>query len=100
MATYALVTPARNEAMNLRRLADSLVQQTRLPAAWVIVDNGSTDETVEVAQDLATRHDWVSVVTMPGEREATRGGPVARAFTAGLRHLPMVDVIVKLDADI
>jgi glycosyltransferase involved in cell wall biosynthesis len=100
LPTYALVTPTRNEAINLRRLARSIAEQTRLPAAWVIVDNGSTDQTVEVAEDLATEHDWVSVIAMPGEREATRGGPVARAFTAGLRHLPIVDVIVKLDADI
>ena len=39
--TYAIVTPARNERDNLRRLADSVCGQTHLPAEWVIVDDGS-----------------------------------------------------------
>ena len=50
--TYAIVTPARNEARNLPRLAACLVEQTVQPSAWVIVDNGSTDGTSELGQRL------------------------------------------------
>jgi glycosyltransferase involved in cell wall biosynthesis len=100
LPSYALVTPARNEATNLRRLATSVERQTHPTTAWVIVDNGSTDETIAVAEELAVEHQRVWIVSDPGERDATRGGPVARAFAAGLRHAPPVDVIVKLDADI
>ena len=51
--TYALITPARDEAENLRRLGQCLLEQTVSPAAWVVVDNGSTDDTVDVVRGLA-----------------------------------------------
>jgi poly-beta-1,6-N-acetyl-D-glucosamine synthase len=99
--TYAVITPARNEAENLRRLAGSLRAQTILPAAWIVVDNGSTDETGEVAADLAASEPWVEVLTTTGEAVPTRGAPVARAFTAGLERLSVEpDLAVKLDADV
>jgi glycosyltransferase involved in cell wall biosynthesis len=98
---YALVTPARNETANLRRLAGCVMTQTAPPATWTIVDNGSTDETGVLASDLASAHAWISVVSVPGENVPVRGGAVVRAFTAGLRDLPpRVDIVVKLDADV
>ncbi len=43
--SYALVTPTRNEARDLPRLAGCLHAQTVAPRAWVIVDTGSDDDT-------------------------------------------------------
>jgi glycosyltransferase involved in cell wall biosynthesis len=101
MLTYALVTPARNEAENLRRLAGCVLSQTVLPVAWAIVDNGSTDETAAVAQELAAGSHWITVVSAPGEAAPVRGGAVVRAFNAGLGSVdPSADVVVKLDADV
>ncbi len=97
---YAAITPARNEAANLVRLGAALVAQTQPPAAWVIVDNGSTDETGAVADRLARDHAWVHVLRIPAARQA-RGGPIVRAFHAGLDALATSpDVVVKLDADV
>ena len=97
---YAAITPARNEAGNLPRLASCLAAQTVAPSRWILVDNGSSDETPEVAADLATRYSWVEVINVPNE--TTRpGAPVVRAFNAGLETLDTpVDVVVKLDADV
>jgi glycosyltransferase involved in cell wall biosynthesis len=39
--SYVVVTPARDEAENLRRQAAWLAEQTHRPSEWVIVDNGS-----------------------------------------------------------
>jgi len=98
---YAVVTPARNEADNLPLLADTLAAQTLPPHRWVVVDNGSTDETVAVARDLAARHDWMRVLEVPGAPTPTRGGPVVRAFQAGVASVSEpVDVVVKIDADV
>ena len=99
--TYALVTPAKNEVENLRRLAAALAEQTVRPEVWVIVDNGSTDETPEVAAELAAQHDWIRVTAVPGDTMAP-GAPVVRAFHAGLALIEdrLPDVVVKLDADV
>jgi poly-beta-1,6-N-acetyl-D-glucosamine synthase len=98
---YAVVTPARNESENLRRLAGCMEAQTVLPTRWLIVDNGSTDETPDVARELAEAHQWIEVAAVPGETTPTRGGPVARAFMAGVEALEeQPEIVVKLDADV
>jgi poly-beta-1,6-N-acetyl-D-glucosamine synthase len=98
---YAVITPARNEAANLERVASCLLEQTAAPALWVIVDNGSTDGTDRVAARLAGSDPSIVVRRVPGEAVPTRGGPVARAFMAGLDAIrEPVDVVVKLDADV
>jgi glycosyltransferase involved in cell wall biosynthesis len=96
-STYAVVTPVRNEEENLVRLADCMARQSLQPAAWLIVDTGSTDGTAELARALP----GARLLTSPGAAVATRGGPIVRAFTTGLAALdPAPDVVVKLDADL
>ena len=53
--SYALVTPARDEAEHLPRLARSVAAQTVPPDVWVIVDDESADGTRAVAQRLGAR---------------------------------------------
>jgi hypothetical protein len=104
--SYAVVTPARNEEANLRRLADALFAQRAMPRSWVIVDDGSTDGTGELARELAKRS-WVWAISAPRqdrqvalERGRLGGRPVI-AFKAGLARIdPPPDVVVKLDADL
>jgi hypothetical protein len=104
--TYAVVTPARDEAANLRRLAAALVAQTREPTTWVVVDDGSTDGTGELVSALASRHDWVLAVTPSapeGEElaQGRRGGRALESFRTGVRALEHpVDVVIKIDADV
>jgi glycosyltransferase involved in cell wall biosynthesis len=104
--SYALVTPARNEAANLRRLADSVTAQTRLPARWVIVDDGSDDETPDIARGLAAAHPWIALLprgdaTADALGRGRRQGRDVLAFNAGVESLdPPPDVVVKLDADV
>lgn len=99
--SYAVVTPVRDELQNLPRLAESLAEQTRRPDAWVIVDTGSADGTVELAEGLADRHGWIRVLSLP-QSELVRGAPIVEGFHAGidaLRGDPPA-VVVKVDADV
>jgi poly-beta-1,6-N-acetyl-D-glucosamine synthase len=98
--TYGVVTPVRNEAANIRRIADSLAAQERLPAAWVVVDTGSTDETNAIVAELAEKHPWIVAATLEGAKDLARGGPIVRAFELGYSGFAeKPEVIVKLDAD-
>lgn len=98
---YAAITPARNEAENLRRLAACLDEQTGPPSHWVIVDNGSSDDTLATARELAEARPWVLVTAVDGLDHAVRGGPVTRAFNVGLAAIEnLPEVVIKLDADV
>ncbi len=100
--SYAVVTPARDEARNLPRLARCLAMQTQRPAAWIVVDNGSEDKTLAVAHDLAAVHPWMDVISVHGEAVMMRGAPIARAVHAGIAALGDAepDVFVITDADV
>jgi biofilm PGA synthesis N-glycosyltransferase PgaC len=98
---YSIITAARDEAATLPRLADALRQQTILPTRWVIVENGSTDGTAEIANSISTKIDWVRLVTLPTVGRRERGAPIVRAFHAGLAALDgEPDIVVNVDADV
>jgi poly-beta-1,6-N-acetyl-D-glucosamine synthase len=101
---YALVTPARDDAANLAVLASTIVAQTLTPAAWVIVDDGSSDGTADVADELAARHDWIHVVRTGRDggalADGRREGRVVVALEQGVRSLSRVDTVTKVDADV
>lgn len=95
------MSPVRNEERNLPRVAEWLVGQTVLPTSWIIVDNGSSDGTLDQARALEATHAWIRVIEVDGSPTPVRGGPIVRAFTAGLEELaPPPEVVVKLDADL
>ena len=81
---YLLISPCRDEAQYLRRTLDSVAAQSVPPALWVVVDDGSTDETPEILEEYARRLPYLRVVrrTDRGRREVGPG--VIEAFYAGL----------------
>jgi glycosyltransferase involved in cell wall biosynthesis len=98
---YAVITPLRDEARHLPRLAAALEAQQLRPERWVIVDDGSTDGTRDLARELDRRHDWVVAVDSGASHERARGAPIVEAFKTGLRQLDGEhEFVVKLDGDL
>jgi poly-beta-1,6-N-acetyl-D-glucosamine synthase len=98
---YALITPARNEEQLIEKTILSMVNQTVLPAKWVIVDDGSTDRTPEIVASYAERYPWIELVRRSPRKDRNFAGKV-HAFREGLeqvKHL-QVEFIGNLDADI
>ena len=102
LPAYAIVSPVKNEAEHLELTLRSVCEQSHRPAEWVIVDDGSTDGTRELAESWAGREPWIRVI---GAGAATdqraRGGRVVRAFERGRAELSEPHaLVVKLDGDI
>jgi glycosyltransferase involved in cell wall biosynthesis len=98
---YVLVTSARNEEAFIGKTLDSVVTQTALPERWVIVDDGSTDQTAEIARSYATEFPWIELLQRSPREDRSFAGKV-QAFNAGLERVASLpfDVIGNLDADI
>jgi glycosyltransferase involved in cell wall biosynthesis len=98
---YVLITPSRNEERFIQKTLDSMVAQTLLPLRWVIVDDGSTDRTGEIAEEYARRHAWIEVVRRPQHLDRSFAGKV-HAFNAGFERVRSLDydVIGNLDSDL
>jgi glycosyltransferase involved in cell wall biosynthesis len=99
--TYVLITPARNEAAFIEQTIKAMVGQTVRPAKWVIVSDGSTDDTDEIVTKYANQYEWIELLRMPERRERHFAGKV-HAFNAGYARVKDLeyDVIGNLDADI
>ena len=101
LPAYAIVTPVKDEAARLRLTAQSIEAQTHRPVRWVIVDDGSSDGTRQLADELASGSPWISAFDSGLAGERARGGRVVRAFARGCAELrEPYEFVVKLDGDI
>jgi glycosyltransferase involved in cell wall biosynthesis len=101
LLSYALITPARNESEHIELTIQSMIAQTYLPVKWVIVSDGSTDQTDEIVRKYLAQHAWIELVRMPGRKQRHFAGKV-HAFNAGydcLRDLN-VQIVGNLDGDV
>ncbi|MGN6627375.1 MAG: glycosyltransferase [Tepidisphaeraceae bacterium] len=99
---YCLITPSRDEAAYARRTLETVTQQSVLPTQWVIVDDGSTDETPLILAEYAARYSWIRVITRRRQEGRKVGGGVVDAFYAGYQTIDPsdFDYVCKLDLDL
>src|SRR5271166_5055621 len=100
-----VVSPVYNEARYLELVAEALERQTRRPDMWVIVDDGSTDDTPRIAARIGERLDFVEVFSSRDllggsdikDRLATAAAP--RTFNLGVNSVDWQSFthIAKLD---
>ena len=86
----------------MRLTLDSVVGQSVTPTSWVIVDDGSTDDTPAILAEYAAKHPWITVVTKPDRGHRAVGPGVIEAFYYGLDQVEWsgFDYICKLDLDL
>ena len=98
---YVLITPAHNEEAFIEKTLASMVAQTVPPERWVIVDDGSMDQTAEIVQEYAKRYPWIELVRRY-QRQDRNFASKAHAVNAGLERVQSLDfeIIGNLDADV
>jgi len=99
--SYVLVTPARNEEAFLENTIRSVIAQTVVPKRWVIVSDGSTDRTDEIARHYAVQHSWMELIRMPEHADRQFAAKV-HCFRAGYERVRDLefDIVGNLDADL
>jgi poly-beta-1,6-N-acetyl-D-glucosamine synthase len=99
---YVIITPVRDEEAYLRFTIESVIQQSVRPAEWVIVNDGSTDNTGNIIDEFARQFPWIQAVHRSNRGFRKSGSGVVEAFNDGYRALRRQDwdFIVKLDGDL
>ena len=93
---YAVVVPARNEEEYIEKTLSALKQQNLPPDQIIVVNDGSTDKTEEIARKYVDL-----VVNLPDKGYKAAAKPVMAAVSnAGLACInPEMDYVLMVDAD-
>ena len=99
---YCLITPCRDEAKFARRTLESVTSQSVAPGLWVIVDDGSTDQTPVILAEYAAKIPYLRILRRQDRGVRKLGGGVIDAFYHGYDTInPMeFDFLCKLDMDL
>ncbi len=80
---------------------ESIAQQTVQPVEWIIVDDGSKDNTADIVQEYAAKYPFIRLVQRPDRGFRKVGGGVVAAFKYGITQIQHAEYqfIAKLDGD-
>src|SRR5438132_11845617 len=86
----------------MRRTLDSVAAHTIPPATWVVVDDGSSDDTPKILEEYARTLPFLRVVRRTDRGKRNVGPGVVEAFYCGLETviLDEFDYLCKLDMDL
>ncbi len=99
---YVIISPVRNEGAHIERTIASVTSQTLKPVEWIIVDDGSTDQTSHIISKYTRQMRWMRVITREDRGSRKPGAGVMEAFNQGYTTIKQqdFDYIVKLDGDL
>ena len=99
---YVLISPVRNEEKYIQKAIDSMVGQTVRPLEYLIIDDGSTDNTARIVKEAAKEHPWIHYEYRADRGERKVGPGVIEAFYDGFNKLRTKDYqyIGKVDGDL
>jgi poly-beta-1,6-N-acetyl-D-glucosamine synthase len=101
-----IVSPVRNEAAHIERVVRGVAAQTLAPARWIVMDDGSTDGTLELLRSLERDVPFLTVIEgargHDGAPDRLALAVEARAFNAALAtdDWRAYTHVMKLDGDI
>jgi len=97
-----LISPVRNEGKFIKDTLESMLNQTHTPLKWIIVDDGSSDDTGKIVKEYMPKLPFLEYVSIPdrGYRKPAVG--VMEAFHEGYNKIKNLDfdILSKFDADL
>tara|TARA_R100000935_G_C2834007_1_gene166922 strand:- start:518 stop:1366 length:849 start_codon:yes stop_codon:yes gene_type:complete len=96
-----IIIPAHNEAENIASTLQSLMNQTYLPEKIVVVDDQSSDATVDIVSKFKIKYPLISLISITSTEAHLPGSKVIKAFNQGIKTLDEdYDILCKFDADL
>ena len=97
---YVLLTAAKDEEACIEEVLASIIRQTVRPLAWVIIDDGSSDQTASIIERVAVAHPFIHLQSA-GSRQGRNFGSQYKAIMAAysLAKTLEFDFVGVLDAD-
>lgn len=100
---FIIITPAKNEEKYIEKTIKSVLDQTVKPVEWIIVDDGSNDNTYNICYSYAQRYEWIKVIKKEGAMDDRRyGQAILEVFYYGYSKVQSKEFqfFTLLDADI
>ena len=99
---YLIISPCRNEEQYMKVTLETVCNQSVLPEKWVIVDDGSTDETANILKEYAKKYTFIEIITREDRGHRKVGPGVIETFYDGMKGENIDDYkyICKLDLDL
>ncbi len=96
-----VITPTRNESAHIPITLQCMSKQTRPPLKWIIVDDGSSDNTGEIVKEFMQNAGFIEYVRLSDRGYRKPGAGVVEAFYEGYKKIGQTDydAIAKFDAD-
>ncbi|MGN7205246.1 glycosyltransferase family 2 protein [Pedobacter sp. SAFR-022] len=100
-----IITPFKNEANSILKTMDSIVRQTMHPVKWLLIDDGSDDESPRMVQEYQAKYPFIHYHRRQGaSAQRATGNNVVDVFNAGLKVADELglqwDLVGKMDADL
>lgn len=98
---YVLITAAKNEELFIEKTIQSVLKQTIEPEKWIIVSDGSTDNTDKIVKKYSDKHKFIDLIILLSNKERNFSSKV-KALNQALKKIDGIDFdfIGNLDADV
>ena len=99
---FLIITPVRNEERFISITIESMQKQKLPPYRWLIVDDGSTDNTCQIIRSYMKKNQFIEYLPIKNRGYRKPGKGVIDTFYYGYNSIDAhdYDVIAKFDADL
>ena len=86
---YVIITSVKNEESVIDKTIQSVIKQTVLPKEWLIIDDKSTDKTLDIIEYYSKKYKWIKYNRNTKVSINEKGSRIASIINSYLQLLSM-----------
>jgi len=100
--SYIIISTIKNQEDTINSTLESVINQTILPAEWLIVDDLSTDNSANIIKEYTKTYSWIKYLKNNEVLKNEKGARIASIINTHLKYIQTknFEFIAKLDGDI